>query len=125
MDTSEDYNTIGELMRKHWENSKGKDFFWTQKPRAEQPKQWSSDANAEFYHSTAWRKCRASYIHNNPACEICYKKGYMVKADVVDHIQPIRLGGERLDADNLQSLCHSCHNSKSAKERHEHSKNDI
>ncbi|WP_394340481.1 HNH endonuclease [Marinifilum flexuosum] len=27
-------------------------------------------------------------------------------------------GGEKLDWDNLQSMCHKCHNRKSAKERH-------
>jgi HNH endonuclease. len=36
----------------------------------------------------------------------------------VDHIQPIRLGGEVYDLDNLQTLCKSCHNRKSGKEAH-------
>jgi 5-methylcytosine-specific restriction protein A len=39
-------------------------------------------------------------------------------ATVVDHIQPVRLGGEFWDRDNWQPMCASCHNAKSAKERH-------
>jgi 5-methylcytosine-specific restriction protein A len=35
----------------------------------------------------------------------------------LDHIKPIRLGGEMYDIENLQSLCKSCHGRKSAKER--------
>jgi 5-methylcytosine-specific restriction enzyme A len=35
---------------------------------------------------------------------------------VADHITPVRLGGDFWDINNLQGLCASCHNSKSAKE---------
>ena len=35
---------------------------------------------------------------------------------MVDHIQPIKQGGQALDMDNLQSLCWSCHSAKSIKE---------
>jgi 5-methylcytosine-specific restriction protein A len=34
----------------------------------------------------------------------------------VDHVQPIKEGGARFDAANLQSLCVSCHNAKTARE---------
>ncbi len=41
----------------------------------------------------------------------------MVVASVVDHVVPIKDGGERFDAANLQALCVSCHNRKTATER--------
>jgi 5-methylcytosine-specific restriction protein A len=36
----------------------------------------------------------------------------VVLAVEVDHIVPIREGGARLDANNLQPLCHTCHSRK-------------
>jgi 5-methylcytosine-specific restriction endonuclease McrA len=35
---------------------------------------------------------------------------------MVDHIKPIKNGGDLMAMDNLQSLCVSCHNRKKAKE---------
>jgi 5-methylcytosine-specific restriction protein A len=37
-------------------------------------------------------------------------------AKVVDHILPIKKGGERFERSNLQSLCVPCHNAKTASE---------
>jgi 5-methylcytosine-specific restriction protein A len=37
-------------------------------------------------------------------------------ANVVDHIVPVKQGGERFDRSNLQSLCVPCHNAKTASE---------
>ena len=110
-------------MPKYWENSKGsKQWYWLPERKE---KQWSSDADASFYHTKGWRKTRAAFITAHPQCALCEKIGRLVKADVVDHIEPISFGGERFDWNNLQSLCHSCHNSKSARERHEHSQDTI
>ena len=38
----------------------------------------------------------------------CVQRGERVRADVVDHIQPLAAGGARLDPRNHQSLCRSC-----------------
>lgn len=102
-------------MKKYWETTESKALYWTEK--ATQPKQWSSDADAAFYHTGAWRGLRKVYIKNHPNCAKCMQINVLRKADVVDHINPIRLGGEPLAWDNLEALCHSCHNSKTAKER--------
>jgi 5-methylcytosine-specific restriction protein A len=80
---------------------------------------WS---NNKFYHTSEWRKLRAQYIRLNPLCAECERNDKLTDctgkgAGVVDHIQPIRLGGEALDINNLQTLCTSCHNIKSAKEK--------
>jgi 5-methylcytosine-specific restriction protein A len=37
-------------------------------------------------------------------------------AEMVDHITPIRLGGARFAASNLQPLCNACHAVKRAEE---------
>lgn len=49
-------------------------------------------------------------------CVMCKAEGVIKQAELVDHIKPIMDGGEVFDWDNLQSLCHSHHNSKTAKE---------
>lgn len=80
---------------------------------------WSYDkAEMKFYQAPHWRKLRALILEREPLCRECNKEGRITEAKMVDHIKPIRLGGERIDEDNLQPLCHSCHNTKSAKERH-------
>lgn len=64
------------------------------------------------YNTTAWRKLRAFILNEEPMCRECKRKA----ASVIDHINPIRLGGEFWDVKNLQPLCVTCHNSKSGKE---------
>ena len=68
----------------------------------------------KFYQSSAWRKLRAMYIKRNPLCIECNGVG-----QVVDHIIPIKSGGESLAWDNLQTMCHRCHNVKSGREAHQ------
>ena len=71
-----------------------------------------------FYKSRAWEKMSYLYRLNNPCCERCLKAGVVRKADVVDHIVELRDDySKRLDESNLQSLCHACHNQKTAIER--------
>ena len=71
-----------------------------------------------FYKSKAWRNASYQYRLNNPCCEMCLKSGIVRKADVVDHIIEIRDDySKRLDEENLQSLCHACHNKKTVRER--------
>lgn len=76
-----------------------------------------------FYHTPEWRRLRKRFINKNPLCVSCGDKGIVKAAQVVDHITPIRLGGMALSWDNLQSMCHSCHNSKSGGEAHMKNKN--
>lgn len=73
--------------------------------------------NKEFYQSPAWRALRAKFIAANPLCVECRKKGIITPAQVADHIVPINMGGAALSEDNLQALCHKCHNRKSAKDK--------
>ncbi len=75
-----------------------------------------------YYHSgyqtKQWRAMRRDILQSQPLCVECGKQGRLTVANVIDHIKPVRLGGEFWDTKNMQPLCTPCHNSKSAKERH-------
>jgi 5-methylcytosine-specific restriction protein A len=75
------------------------------------------DAEVGFYQSRQWRLVRAAFLRRNPLCFACGDLGALVVAVVVDHVTPIKDGGARFDAANLQALCISCHNRKTARER--------
>ena len=75
------------------------------------------DTEVTFYQSTRWRALRATVLREQPLCRLCHEQGVLQAAKVVDHITPIKQGGARFDRSNLQSLCVSCHNAKTAKER--------
>jgi 5-methylcytosine-specific restriction enzyme A len=66
-----------------------------------------------------WKRLRDDYIADYPLCEHCERKGLTTIAREVDHI--IEFEGlddqKRLDRDNLQSLCRSCHAKKTAKDK--------
>lgn len=74
------------------------------------------NTNTDFYNSWPWRKKAKAFKISNPLCVECLKKDLVVPVKVVDHIVAINAGGAKLDNNNLQSLCESCHNRKSAGE---------
>ncbi|MGX4764243.1 HNH endonuclease [Holzapfeliella sp. JNUCC 72] len=50
-------------------------------------------------------------------CRKCFADGIIRKADVVDHIIPLKVDwNRRLDPTNWQPLCHTCHNIKTRAE---------
>ncbi len=59
-----------------------------------------------------WRKLRKMVLARNPMCQ---QQGCLLPATDVDHIIPIRKGGDN-SSDNLQALCHACHSRKTALE---------
>lgn len=69
------------------------------------------------YDTAAWQRVRATQKTKQPLCEECKSKGRITAATVVDHITPVRLGGDFWDTANHQSLCRPCHQAKSASER--------
>ena len=71
-----------------------------------------------FYDSPQWRRLRKMKLNAQPLCEECHRNGRFTPARHVDHIKEISHGGAPLDMANLQSLCHSCHSSKTLRERH-------
>lgn len=74
----------------------------------------------EFYHSTPWLKQRRHKLMVQPLCEVCLRSGRMTTADMVHHKEELRSPNgweKRLDLDNLESICYTCHN----KEEHRYS----
>lgn len=68
-------------------------------------------------NSARWRKLRAYILRESPMCEHCMARGILTPATEVDHVS-----GDPSDNSmaNLQSLCHSCHSIKTARD---HGKN--
>ena len=66
----------------------------------------------KFYNSKKWRETSKSFLKANPLCIECKHP-----AVITDHIEEIRDGGSQYDWENLQPMCRSCHNKKTAEER--------
>lgn len=77
-----------------------------------------------FYNSKQWRNVSRIHKLNNPLCAECLHEGIIKKADVTDHIHELRDRWElRLESGNLRSLCHTHHNTKTARERERREQN--
>lgn len=64
-------------------------------------------------YDSDWNALRDWFIIEHPFCAACGRVGAMV-----DHVQPIDTHPERrLDPDNLQTLCNSCHRRKTARDK--------
>ncbi|MEZ8138473.1 HNH endonuclease [Vibrio splendidus] len=97
-----------------------------QKPKASSKKQTfrsSTTVNEHIYQSAKWRKLRARKAKESPLCENCLTYTIIKPVDVLDHIKPVLDHPELAYVySNLQSLCHQCHNEKTAKETVERKK---
>lgn len=72
----------------------------------------------KFYQSREWKNTRKSVMLEDGLCQECLRQGYYKQADVVDHIIELKDDWDkRLDKDNLEPLCHSCHNKKTKEEQ--------
>ena len=69
-----------------------------------------------FYKTRAWLKCRDGYIkHVGGLCERCLSRGLIVPGYIVHHkcyLTPENITDPSvtLNWDNLEYLCHDCHN---------------
>ena len=70
-----------------------------------------------LYHTKQWKALRLAMLRDEPTCRECRLAGEVKLASVLDHIQPVRLGGEMWDTNNLQPLCYRCHARKSQSEK--------
>ena len=66
------------------------------------------------YDLQEWHRVRRHVLTEHPLCQHCEARGVIRPAHHVDHITPISKGGAWFDAENLQALCHDCHNRKTA-----------
>lgn len=78
-----------------------------------------------FYDSTVWQRTRTAVLRHEPWCRECRRQGRMKLAEMVDHIHPIKLGGAKLDTNNLQPMCDRCHNAKRANEQRVHKQGSV
>lgn len=71
-----------------------------------------------FYKTMAWRNTRkVALVRDDYLCQHCLLNGVTKPAEMVDHIIPSLVDWDkRLDLNNLQSLCFSCHNKKTAED---------
>jgi 5-methylcytosine-specific restriction enzyme A len=71
-----------------------------------------------FYKSREWKQVRLSALRRDKwMCRHCLKDKKAKPAAVVDHIIPIKVNWSlRLSLDNMQALCHKCHNLKTLKD---------
>jgi len=78
----------------------------------------------KIYQSTRWRKLRKQILlRDDYLCQNCLNNGIYKHADVVDHIVELRDDiTKAFDINNLQSLCHSCHNEKTILEKEKRNK---
>ena len=66
--------------------------------------------STSFYRTQRWLKVRLIKLRANPLCELCEAQGRTVLAEIVHHKREVRDDVHaRLDLDNLQSQCSSCH----------------
>lgn len=80
--------------------------------------QRDNEVHENVYNSTRWRELREMALKRDKGlCVTCLKNNRIERAVLVDHIVEISDSGEPFDINNLQSLCSSCHNKKSAEER--------
>ncbi|AFD22319.1 HNH endonuclease [Staphylococcus phage StB20] len=66
-----------------------------------------------FYNSTQWRKLRQQVLmRDNYLCQHCLSKGIVNDKNLIVHhkIELKRDWSKRLDMDNLEVVCFSCHN---------------
>ena len=92
-------------------------------------KQQTRYNDRSFYHSTQWKALREQhrqghtevngYLLSNRYCVECYRESKMrLPGSVCDHIIQREEGGKD-ELSNLQTLCSTHHNAKSAKEKNQ------
>lgn len=81
--------------------------------RSEEAKSWRW-----MYQTDGWTKdLRPNQLLAEPFCRECARRGDRVRATDVDHILDHKGDWAKFtDRSNLESLCHSCHSRKTARE---------
>lgn len=67
---------------------------------------------AVFYASKEWRSMRHQVlVSQHYLCQSCKRKGIVKQGNIVHHIIPLEDDwNKRLDKDNLEVICQTCHN---------------
>lgn len=89
---------------------------WVPQP-APKPAYHAHAERSPEYNTARWQRARKAQLAREPCCRACAQQGRTAPATVVDHIEPVRLGGAFYSEANHQSLCRPCHAKKSQSER--------
>lgn len=85
------------------------------------PKEGRRSAEAQawrwMYGTDEWERLRGDQLLREPFCRECARRGIRTPATDVDHIRDHKGDWAVFtDPGNLESLCHSCHSRKTARE---------
>lgn len=81
--------------------------------RSEEARSWRW-----MYGTDTWKRLRAAQLLEEPFCRECARRGLRTQATDVDHIRDHKGDWDIFtDQGNLESLCHSCHSRKTAREQ--------
>jgi len=72
-----------------------------------------------FYGRAAWKKLRVMALNRDHwLCRECLRQGRLVQAQEVHHLKPLEEFPELgLCLENLESLCHDCHEATKTREK--------
>lgn len=77
----------------------------------------STTKHQDVYNSGTWRRIRNAYMKKHQLCEHCLLLNIITASFICDHIEEIEDNYDRrFDRTNLQALCQSCHNKKTAQQ---------
>ncbi|WP_075498370.1 HNH endonuclease [Moritella viscosa] len=103
--------------------NKGRCAAHQRKERPKEHSRTSTTRNNDIYNSTKWKRLRARKLKANPICEECLTYNVVTPTDIIDHVIEINDNSELAYCySNLRSLCHSCHNTKTAKAKKDRTK---
>ena len=77
--------------------------------RAEKP--WR-----KWYFTRQWREIRERQLCAEPWCRRCRKRGALIAANTVNHIEPHRGDWHKFINGPFESLCDTCHNAEVQRE---------
>ncbi len=66
------------------------------------------------YSTQRWQRLRKVKLAEDPLCVSCLEMSITKPANHVDHVKAIKHGGDPWEWSNLQSLCASCHTTKTS-----------
>ncbi len=83
---------------------------------AHKVQKWVQVADYKRTSGRKLQKQRADLFRREPGCRECARRGVFTLATIRDHIRPLAEGGDDTD-DNVQPLCRTCSDEKTAQER--------
>jgi 5-methylcytosine-specific restriction protein A len=83
---------------------------------AHKPKAWlPTQRQVKRTTGRALQRQRQDLFQREPLCRKCSERGHVTLATIRDHIKPLAEGGTD-DDENIQPLCTTCHDAKTAAE---------